>query len=233
MKDARKVTLATAKSAGKTACPVCMKTTATTNYYATVGGKHYHSKSTCSGMKNATRVTLATAQKRNQTPCPVCLQAQAKTSAEAKTYVYATTAGKYYHSKSGCSGMKNARRVTLASAKNNGKTACPVCMKAQASTSVTYVYSTLSGKYYHKRTCSSSDAKNTKKVALATAKKYGKTPCPTCFKNQTIHVYVTPAGLKYHDKVTCEGVRNTMKITLKTALERKYVRCTVCDAPKA
>jgi len=235
MKNARKVTLAAAKKAGKTACPVCMKkTTSTAYYYSTVGGKYYHAKSNCSGMKNATRVTLATAQKRKQTPCPVCLKKEAQASQEAKTTVYATTGGRYYHSKADCSGMKNARKVTLAKAKSAGKTACPVCMKSKASTptNATYVYATSSGKYYHKSGCKTNDAKNAKKVALATAKKYGKTPCPTCFKSQTIYVYVTPAGLKYHSKVNCDGIHNTMKITLKTALERMYVRCTVCNAPK-
>ncbi len=233
MKDARKVTLATAKKAGKTACPICMKTTTATYYYSTVGGKYYHAKADCSGMKNATRVTLATAKKRKQTPCPVCMKKQAQASAEGKTAVYATTGGRYYHAKADCSGMKNARKVTMATAKSAGKTACPVCMKSKtAASSATYVYSTLSGKYYHKSGCKTDDAKNAKKVALTTAKKYGKTPCPTCFKSQTTYVYVTPAGLKYHSKVNCDGIHNTMKITLKTALSRMYVRCTVCDAPK-
>ncbi len=233
MKDARKVTLATAKKAGKTACPICMKSTSTTYYYSTVGGKYYHAKQTCSGMKNATKVTLATALKRKQTPCPVCLTKKAQAAAEAKSYVYATTAGKYYHAKSNCSGMKNARKVTLAAAKSAGKTACPVCMKAKtAASNGTYVYSTLKGKYYHKKGCNTQDAEGAKKVALTTAKKYGKAACPVCFKSRVTYVYVTPAGLKYHSKVNCGGIHNTVKITLKTALARKYTRCTVCDAPK-
>ena len=55
-----------------------------------------------------------------------------------------------------------------------------------------------------------------------------------CFKRETVaQVYVTPAGLKYHSKVDCSGIHKpTMKISLKSALARKYVRCTVCDAPK-
>lgn len=232
MKDARKVTLATAKKAGKTACPVCMKKDATTYYYSTVGGKYYHAKPTCSGMKNATKVTLATAKKRGQTPCPVCLAKQAQDAADAKTTVYATSGGKYYHAKPTCSGMKNARKVTVAAAKASGKTACPVCMKSKTSASAAYVYAKLSGRYYHKSGCNTSDADGAKKVALATARKYGKTACPVCFKRETVQVYVTPAGLKYHSKVDCSGIHNTMKISLKTALARKYVRCTVCDAPK-
>ena len=233
MRDARKVTLATAKKAGKTACPVCMKKAATTNYYSTVGGKYYHAKATCSGMKNATKVTLATAKKRGQTPCPVCLAKKAQATAEAKTAVYATTGGRYYHSKATCSGMKSARKVTLAAAKSAGKTACPVCMKSKTGAGASYVYAKLKGKYYHKNGCNTSDAEDSKKVALTTARKYGKTACPVCFKRETAKVYVTPAGLKYHSKVNCSGIHNTMKITLKTALARKYVRCTVCDAPKA
>jgi hypothetical protein len=123
--------------------------------------------------------------------------------------------------------------VTLVSAKASGKTSCPICMKSKSQTSnVPYVYAKLSGKYYHKSGCPTSDADGAKKVALTTAKKYGKSACPVCFKSETVYVYVTPAGLKYHSKVDCSGVHNTMKITLKTALARKYVRCTVCDAPK-
>ena len=233
MKDARKVTLATAKKAGKTACPVCMKTSTTTNYYSTVGGKYYHAKATCSGMKNATKVTLATAKKRNQTPCPVCLTKQAQAAAESKTTVYATSGGKFYHVKATCSGMKNARKVTITAAKSSGKTPCPVCMKSKTTTpSATFVYAKLSGKYYHKGGCNTSDADGSKKVALTTAKKHGKSACPVCFKKETTQVYVTPAGLKYHSKVDCSGIHNTKKISLKTALARKYVRCTVCDAPK-
>ena len=234
MKDARKVTLAVAKKAGKTACPICIKKNASTiYYYSTVGGKYYHAKSNCSGMKNATKVTLATAKKRGQKPCPICLSKQAQAATETKTYVYATNGGKYYHAKANCSGMKNARKVTLAAAKASGKTACPVCMKSKTSTSnATFVYSTLSGKYYHKKGCNTSDAEGAKKVALVTARAHGKTACPVCFKSETVYVYVTPAGLKYHSKVNCSGIHNTMKITLKTAIARKYIRCTVCDAPK-
>jgi hypothetical protein len=237
MKNARKVTMASAKSAGKTACPVCLSTSSgtstATKYYSTVGGKYYHKTANCSGMKNATRITQATAKERKQSPCPVCLSTQAQSAKEGQTYVYATTAGKYYHAKGNCSGMKNARKVTMATAKGKGKTACPVCMKAKTETSnATYVYATQSGQHYHKKGCGTSDAKNAKKVALATAKKYGKTPCPTCFRSQTIYVYVTPAGLRYHGQVTCGDERNTMKITLKTALDRKYTQCPDCDAPK-
>lgn len=232
MKNAQKVTLATAKKAGKTACPICMKKSATTSYYSTVGGKYYHAKATCSGMKNATKVTLATARKRGQTPCPVCLTKKAQDAAEAKTRVYATSGGKFYHVKATCSGMKNARKVTVVAAKASGKTPCPVCMKAKAA-AATFVYAKLSGKYYHKGGCNTTDADGAKKVALLTARKYGKTACPVCFKRETAQVYVTPAGLKYHSKVDCSGIHNTRKISLKTALARKYVRCTVCDAPKA
>ena len=234
MKDARKVTLAGTKKAGKTACPICMKSKVAAYYYSTVGGKYYHANPTCSGMKNATKVTLATAKKRGQTPCPVCLKKQAQAVKDAKITVYATTGGKYYHSRPNCSGMKNARKVTLASAKASGKTACPVCMKTSKdqAPNAPYVYAKLSGRYYHKAGCPTSDADGAKKVALETARKYGKTACPVCFKRETVYVYVTPAGLKYHSKVDCGGIHNTMKITLKTALARKYVRCTVCDAPK-
>ena len=69
------------------------------------------------------RPTAATAKKRGQTACPVCIG----TKAASSTVYYATTAGKYYHTKSNCSGMKDARKITLATAKSKGKQPCPVC----------------------------------------------------------------------------------------------------------
>ena len=72
-------------------------------------------------MKNATKVTLATAKKRGQTPCPVCLTKQAQAVTDTKTTVYATSGGRFYHVKANCSGMKNARKVTVAAAKASAR----------------------------------------------------------------------------------------------------------------
>ena len=185
MKDARKITLATAKAKGKLPCPVCVKTTSNTYVYATTAGKYYHANPTCSGMKDARKVTLAAAKKAGKTACPICIKKNASNDLlllhggrqvlprqvqllgheerhqghaghrqearpdalpglpeegrprprpRARSYVYATTGGKYYHVKANCSGMKNARKVTLASAKASGKTACPVCIKSKTQT---------------------------------------------------------------------------------------------------
>lgn len=230
MKGAQKVTQAVIKQRGQTACPVCIGSKSTTStssgkYYATRNGTYYHTKSDCSGMKDATQITLATAKKYGKKACPVCVSTASTASANT-TYYYATSAGKYYHKTSDCSGMKGAKKVTKAAAEKNGKTACPVCLKDMA----TYVYATSGGKYYHK-TSTCSGMKDAKKVTLAAAKKNGKTACPTCYKAQVAKeavYYATSAGKYYHVKAKCSGMKNATKVTLATATARGKTPCPVC-----
>ena len=63
--------------------------------------------------------------------------------AAGEVYVYGTTNGKYYHTNSTCSGMKNAKRYTLKSMLSQKRKACPVC----ASASDTVVYASEGGNF--------------------------------------------------------------------------------------
>ena len=243
MKNATKVTLATATARGKTPCPVCLGKS-TTYYYATKAGKYYHTKSGCSGMKNASKVTLKAAQNAGKLPCPVCVAKKAAAAATPaptaanKVYCYASTGSKYYHKNQGCSGLTNLKKVLLSTAKNRGKTACPVCVTKTVKASnlttnyadkQTICYASNASAYYHgDKNCVSGLSKTTVKAAKAK----GKTACPTCAKNMNTYVYVTRSGTKYHRKNTCSGTVNAYKISLNTAIKLNYVRCTKCNAPK-
>ncbi len=241
MKGAKKVTLAAAKKDGKTACPVCMKTT---YYYTTTSNRYYHKKSGCSGMKNASKVTLVSAKGKGKLACPVCVTGKAKPS-DMKTYAYATSGGRYYHKNKTCQGIKNAKKITLAYAKATGKTRCPVCFKKSSGSSNNTTRSADSkiscflikgGTYYHAtRNCDKLKGKsNVKKTSVATAKNKDYAPCPDCVDSKMrTYVYVIPTGLLYHRTAGCSGMKNPMKLTLETALNRAYKRCTKCNAPAA
>ncbi|MGI6174263.1 MAG: hypothetical protein ACOYI8_10260 [Christensenellales bacterium] len=250
MKNPIAVTLAKAKAAGKTACPVCYgsKTSkaktvpSTAKLYATANGRYYHTKSTCSGMKNAKRITLATAQKYGKTACPVCASgvvAASQTTTTSKVYCYATKSGKYYHKKSTCSGMTNASKIPLATAKKAGKVACPVCVTgtAVATTAAdkgTTCYIFPGNGFFHAKS-SCSGLTDGKKTTVNAAKRKGYTVCPVCAGNKlSTYVWVEALGLKYHASKTCREITSTpTKVSLATALERAYKRCPVCDAPSA
>ncbi len=231
MANASLITESRAKADGKTKCPVCYpnaaKTATTgTRYYATPKGKNYHTDKTCSGMKNAVQITLEAAKKRKQTPCPICVTAKKTT---AGVY-YATKPGKYYHVKSDCSGMKNASRISLAQARKNGKTACPVCVSSAATNpaaATAIYYATQPGAYYHK-TATCSGMKGAKKVTRAAAEKNGKKPCPVCLESLATQVYATSGGKYYHRKSDCSGMKNASRMPLATAKVRGKTACPVC-----
>lgn len=231
MKNATKISLATAKKYGKTACPTCIKKAATTKaanaatYYATASGNYYHKAKTCARLKgikaaDIKKITKATATKYGKTACPTCLAAQ------VTSYVYSATGGTYYHKTSTCSGMKNARRITLAAAKKKGQTACPVCYKAQAAKG-TYYYTSAATKYYHKNTVCSG-TKNATQVTLATAKARGKTACPICVLNNVKRYYATKANKYYHLKKNCSGMIGASKVTLSAAKKAGKTACPIC-----
>ncbi len=256
MKDASRVTLRTAIKAGKKACPTCASA-ANRTVYSTKDGKHYHSASSCekSGLKKGTKRTLAEALMLNQTACPYCMNKSSASGSSSSgasktakvaarsTYksgasgirVYATLSGKYYHTSRSCAG-KSASRVTLETALNYGKKACPKCASAARRT----VYATKGGKYYH---YSKSDAgSGAARGTLASALAYGLDPCPNCvsrtsgsaarstFKSGTsgIKVYATAGSKYYHSNATCSGLTGAKRVTLETALNYGKKACPVC-----
>ncbi|MDL2206621.1 hypothetical protein LJC33_06915 [Eubacteriales bacterium OttesenSCG-928-N13] len=237
MKTAPRITLANAKKAGGKACPICMKTT---YYYATASNKYYHVKANCMNIKNATKMTLVSAKAKGKTACPVCITKKAKAS-DFKLNTYVVSGGRYYHKNKTCQGMKNAKKVTLASAKISGKTACPVCVLKKSSSnsnqsadSKVACYVIKKGTYFHTtKSCPKLVGRSgIHKTTVAKAKNNEYRACPDCVgKNTKTYVYVMPAGLLYHRTASCSGMKNPTKLTLSTAINRAYKRCTKCNAP--
>lgn len=243
-----RVTLDVAENKKMAPCPVCYE--GQTYCYATVNGKYYHTNSTCSGMQNASKITVASAQKYGKTACPACVSgkvntlsnsglkfATSSTKDQSGITVYATKNGKYFHTKSNCSGMTNASSGSLLSAMLYGKTACPEC----AASAGTLVYATKNGTYYHtKSNCSGME--NAYTITLAEALIIGKQKCSVCMKansssdmtaasitdDSTVYVYGTKGGQYYHTKKNCSGMNNASKYTLKSMLAAGRAACPVC-----
>ncbi|MCR4620743.1 MAG: hypothetical protein K5663_01510 [Clostridiales bacterium] len=281
MKDASQIAISTAVKYGKTACPTCVKP-ANIWVFARTDGTYYHTKATCSSMKNASYVTAKTAISAGKKACPTCnarnlsgstaaadggnggtttTKLTGTTTTDTNTYVYATKNGTYCHTNSTCSGMTGANRVTLQSAINAGKKACPTCFKSGN----VNVFATSGGKYYHtKSNCSGMNKPLTVTVAKAIAA--GKTACPTCAKqlgtlfdkkttnsanNQAGNtaannknasasastvVYIktgTNTAKYYHKaaKCTAQGVTGGTSVTLEYALGKGYKACPSCNPP--
>ena len=258
MTGASKVTLKSMIAEGRPACPECCGG-ASMSVYATKGGTYYHSYATCSGMTGASKGTLSAALAKGYKRCPRCWGESGSTTSRSSSgssaatatsdtvKVYATTGGKYYHTKSNCSGMKNARYITLTQAMNEGKTACATC----AATASKTVYSTSGGKYYHKAsTCEHMD--NGVKRTLAEALKLGQTACPVCMTSSSdtteststatkvanftvgtsgIKVYASTSHTYYHIKSSCsKAVSGLSQVALETALNYGRKACPTCCA---
>ena len=213
MTNASKMTLDSATSRGKTACPVCIgggidistpngsALPTGTQYYATGGGKWYHVDSSCQGMTGASVVTEANAIAAGKTACPKCIG------------YYGTPGGKWYHSVSNCSKMQNAITNTEAEWIKSGKTACPTCInsgnKVGSSVSTdtsTHVYATTGGKFYHtKEDCSG--MKDASRITIQSAVSAKKQMCPKCVTPDKVMVFGTAGGTYFHTKSTCSGMK--------------------------
>ncbi len=254
------MTVAAARNRNQTACPLCIGATDDTVYYATADGQYYHTDKFCSGMKNAVVYTKEKAVAEGKTACPVCAggtqtSSTSNSSSTSKTasqkylssirndksgvYVYMTTNGQYYHTKSDCSGMTGAKKVTLLAALQSGKSGCPVC----AAGANKQVYATESGTYYHTDpTCSG--MKNAKSITLAAALVLGKKKCPVCVTDDfystssetttttenTVYVYATDGGKYYHTNATCSGMKDAKKVTLLSMIKEGREACPICAA---
>lgn len=272
MSGAKRVTLKSMLDEGREACPECCGGAAM-SVYATKGGTYYHSYATCSDMSNATKGSLAQALALGYKRCPRCWGSTGSTASTSTTnqsasstqsgsssqsggasaatatgknvMVYATKNGKWYHTKSNCSGMKNASQITLNQAIAAGKTACATC----AATAKKTVYSTNSGKYYHKAsTCD--NMKGATKRTLAEALQKGQTACPVCLLTSSgtgsgststvkkmasysvgksgIKVYASPTQKYYHTQKNCSGISGLSHVALETALNYGRTACPKC-----
>ena len=240
------VTETLAVQRNKAPCPTCYP--GQELYYATAGGNYYHLDPTCSGMKNAVGITKAAAEGRGQKPCPVCIKGEVNTLSKTGlkyidgTYkdksgitVYATSKGRYFHTDSSCSGMKNATSGTLLQAKVAGKAACPTC----ANGADTLVWFTKGGERYHsKSNCSGMQGAN--QATLAEALIMGKARCTTCISTapafgsgiktngSAVYVYATETGDYYHTKSDCSGMKGAKRVPLATMLQTNRKACPVC-----
>ena len=297
-------------------CPDCIGGGTTATYYGTVGGKYYHSDSSCSRMRNPLVYTKQAAENEGKTPCPVCILKtmtsldetddvgtafiDKETKDSSGIQVYATKGGTYFHVKSNCSnmqdavkgslrdallagkkacptccptagelvycrsdsksyhldkncqGMKNAKHITLAEAMVMGKTKCDVCVKGSGSTlagaketdvsgssntktvnltastgDAVKVYATKNGTYYHtKSTCSG--MKDAELYTLKSMLLAGKKACPTCASSANTTVYATQGGKYYHSYATCSDMKDAKSGSLAEALAAGYKRCPNC-----
>ena len=129
------------------------------------------------------RVTREIAENsRHQSPCPDCIGGGTTT-----TY-YGTLGGKYYHSDSKCSNMKNPLVYTKQAAENEGKKPCPVCIL---------------------KTKESLD--ENENVTAVLINKDTK-------DESGLSVYATKEGTYYHVKSDCSGLKNATKLPLRDAL---------------
>ena len=230
LSNASKMTLDTAITRGKTACPDCAggtnitgATTAVT-YYATTRGQWYHTNPSCQSMTGATVVTESNAIKNGKTACPVCIG------------YYGTPKGKWYHCVSNCQGMNGAVTKTKKEWEADGKTACPTCLKDGKATGVTattstptqtMVYATTNGTYFHtKANCTG--MKDATYGSIATAVNMGKKACTKCVTTSTVYVFATTDGKYFHTKNNCTGMKGAQYVTIKTALGYKKTACPTC-----
>ncbi len=256
MSGARSGSLLAAMLAGKTACPTCCPS-AGELVYATRNGTYYHSQSNCSGMEGAYQITLAEALILAKAKCPVCLRTSGTGDLSAEgiiddttVYVYGTKGGRYYHSRSNCSGMTNATRYTLKAMLQSGRAACPECCQGAD----TIVYATPGGTYYHSyASCSGMEGASSGTVAYALA--YGYQKCPNCWNGTTpvygngtgdgngnagttdpiisgsgVYVYATAAGRYYHTQQYCSGMTDAQYVPLSYAVQYGKTACPTCAA---
>ncbi len=153
MTGAQEYTLSSARAADKSPCPICMDGDADIlSERALVllvpteqgGGDVYHGNADCprfllessSSSRESDDAPFslsdwcfseAVAEKMGAVPCEYCTEQS----------VFATPNGKYYHTDSACSGMRNASAYTVMQAEGEGKTACPVCCGASDSITAT------------------------------------------------------------------------------------------------
>lgn len=256
MSGARSGSLLAAMLAGKTACPTCCAS-AGELVYATRNGTYYHSQSNCSGMEGAYQITLAEALILGKAKCPVCLRTSGTGDLSPESiiddttvYVYGTKGGRYYHSRSNCSGMTNASRYTLKAMLQSGRAACPECCQGAD----TIVYATPGGTYYHSyASCSGMENASSGTVAYALA--YGYQKCPNCWNGTTpvygngtgdgsgnagttdpsisgtgVYVYATAAGRYYHTQQYCSGMTDAQYVPLSYAVQYGKTACPTCAA---
>lgn len=223
MENARFTTAAAAEAQGKSPCPAC----------AGAGS--------ASASMNA---EIAATQESSGTTISISIAPEAESGEEppggggAETHdvllyvgidpdmkVYATDEAPRYHADPGCSGMENARAMTVLSALALDKAPCPVCVGAS-----TRVYATGDGSYYHAfPDCSGME--NARATTVEIALNAGKAPCPVCVGADDF-VYATRGGIYCHTEANCSGMQNAEAMFASRAGLLGKHPCPVCMAQK-
>ena len=263
MSGARAVTLEEAVSMGKTACETCCSQ-ANRIVFAVSGGQYYHYDNTCrvEDLSRATSGTLARALMAGFARCPSCVGSSTSSDDEEESStssgryvpgtsgirVYANQNRRYYHLSSSCAGS-GASYVTLETALNYGKEACPVCAKA---TTDRPVWSSASDPYFHIYQAHAGEGATS--ATLAHGHASGKEYCPVCLARYQsssssgsgtpsvssgtyvdgtsgLYVYATREGEFFHIESTCPDAlgEGASRVTLETALNYGKRPCTTCS----
>ena len=168
--------------------------------------------------------------------------------------VYATTGSKYYHANSTCSGLSGASRVSLETALNYGKKACPVCLAAAN----VKVYAVPGGSHYHYSKAHAGSGATAGTLAVARA--IGLKACSVCSKlaagadsyenggtenapvsievyaaeaDTGVYIDLASANSYYHKSAKCSkaGFSGGEKVTLQYARDWDYKACPYCNPP--
>ncbi len=257
MKNAQERTLQEALTMGQSSCPVCLGNVSIDGSVNGVSDVQSHrlstssssssgsgskvtgsgklssgSKSSVSGVSSNKTSSNSSRLKNVQTGK---IQPSTKYKAGASGIkVYATASGKYYHGYKQHAGS-GAKLVSIETALNYGKTACPTCLKVAKTT----VYAVRGGRYYHRsKSCAGSGAVSGK---LSTALASGLDACPVCVTHTKkvtssnlyksgasgIKVYATASGKYYHTSKSCAGA-GASHVTLEKALNYGKTACPNC-----
>ncbi len=229
MHNAQQRTLQDALILGQSACPVCIGSTS---------GANSANNSTNSSAGNGTVTNVQSHQMNvsavTSSDGPALSSSGTYKAGTSGVKVYATAEGSYYHRYKEHAGS-GARQVSLETALNYGKKACPTCLSAARTT----VYAVAGGRYYHRsKTCAGAGAKS---GSLSSALAYGLDACPICvtrtqevsnsktYKSGAsgLKVYATVSGSYYHTRKSCAG-ESAQQVTLETAMNYGKKPCPNC-----
>lgn len=182
LSDGRGVSMLDAILMGKVFCETCCPE-ASRQVFCTLDGSYYHYDGECSGMRDAALVGLPEALVLGKSRCPTCIRDTDGTSlqttvenADSTYYVYATKNGTYYHIKKNCSGMQNAKKVSLKQMLAARRPACPKCCPNVELP----VYVERGNPYYHSAD-NCSNMQNPVRSTLVEALADGLSRCPQCW----------------------------------------------------
>ena len=142
MAGAQLRTLREALAMGQTFCPACIAFAAEDGNLAWSREEdaYYHASSFCAGVEDEaaeaeTALTFVDrARLQGKLPCPNCVTLEQTTPAVLTGQLYCTSGGEWVHAQPNCNGMRNASRISLLTALQNGKAACRDCCAVAGNT---------------------------------------------------------------------------------------------------